>query len=188
MPDIPKPKSILKLALATSLCAVLLAPSGAAASYQRLLLDACGNDGRVNGNYTPSEYRDALSHIPTDVDQYSDCRAILTAAQLAAASGNSASGGSNSGGGAAIGQQGSTSNPPQSESNSVNAAVSDAVNTGGGPVVIGAATVNPDAIGASRSISSLPTALIVALALIGSAALAAILLIIIPRVRAYYAR
>ncbi len=192
MPDIPKPNSILKLALATTLCAALLAPAGASADYQRLLLDACGNDGTVNGNYTQSEYRDAIANIPTDADQYSDCRAILTAAQLSAASGGSGSGGSGSGGsassgGSAVTQQSATSQPSKSETNSVDAAVSDAVKNGGGPVVIGAATVNPDALGASRSISSLPTALIVALALIGSAAIAAILLLIIPRVRAYYA-
>ena len=192
MPDIPKPHSILKLALATTLCAALLAPAGASADYQRLLLDACGNDGTVNGNYTQSEYRDALANIPTDADQYSDCRAILTAAQLSAASGGSGSRGSGSDGAASSGssavtQQSSTSQPSKSETNSVDAAVSDAVKNGGGPVVIGAATVNPDALGASRSISSLPTALIVALALIGSAAIAAILLLIIPRVRAYYA-
>lgn len=197
MPDIPKPNSILKLALATTLCAALMAPAGASADYQRLLLDACGNDGTVNGNYTQSEYRDAIANIPTDADQYSDCRAILTAAQLSAASGGSASGGSGSGGsgsggsassgGSAVTQQSATSQPSKSETNSVDAAVSDAVKNGGGPVVIGAATVNPDALGASRSISSLPTALIVALALIGSAAIAAILLLIIPRVRAYYA-
>ncbi len=192
MPDFPKPNSILKLALATPLCAALLAPAGASADYQRLLLDACGNDGTVNGNYTQSEYRDAIANIPTDADQYSDCRAILTAAQLSAASGGSGSGGSGSGGsassgGSAVTQQSATSQPSKSETNSVDAAVSDAVKNGGGPVVIGAATVNPDALGASRSISSLPTALIVALALIGSAAIAAILLLIIPRVRAYYA-
>ena len=192
MPDIPKPHSILKLALATTLCAALLTPAGASADYQRLLLDACGNDGTVNGNYTQSEYRDALANIPTDADQYSDCRAILTAAQLSAASGGSGSGGgasdgAASSGGSAVTQQSTTSQPSKSETNSVDAAVSDAVKNGGGPVVIGAATVNPDALGASRSISSLPTALIVALALIGSAAIAAILLLIIPRVRAYYA-
>ena len=192
MPDIPKPNSILKLALATTLCAALLAPAGASADYQRLLLDACGNDGTVNGNYSQSEYRDALANIPTDADQYSDCRAILTAAQLSAASGGSGSGGgasdgAASSGGSAVTQQSTTSQPSKSETNSVDAAVSDAVKNGGGPVVIGAATVNPDALGASRSISSLPTALIVALALIGSAAIAAILLLIIPRVRAYYA-
>jgi hypothetical protein len=192
MPDIPKPNSILKLALATTLCAALLAPAGASADYQRLLLDACGNDGAVNGNYTQSEYRDAIANIPTDADQYSDCRAILTAAQLSAASGGSGSGGgasdgAASSGGSAVTQQSTTSQPSKSETNSVDAAVSDAVKNGGGPVVIGAATVNPDALGASRSISSLPTALIVALALIGSAAIAAILLLIIPRVRAYYA-
>ena len=192
MPDIPKPNSILKLALATTLCAALLAPAGASADYQRLLLDACGNDGTVNGNYSQSEYRDALANIPTDADQYSDCRAILTAAQLSAASGGAATGGGASDGAASSGssavtQQSATSQPSKSETNSVDAAVSDAVKNGGGPVVIGAATVNPDALGASRSISSLPTALIVALALIGSAAIAAILLLIIPRVRAYYA-
>jgi len=192
MPDIPKPNSILKLALATTLCAALLAPAGASADYQRLLLDACGNDGTVNGNYTQSEYRDAIANIPTDADQYSDCRAILTAAQLSAASGGAATGGGASDGAASSGssavtQQSATSQPSKSETTSVDAAVSDAVKNGGGPVVIGAATVNPDALGASRSISSLPTALIVALALIGSAAIAAILLLIIPRVRAYYA-
>ncbi len=42
-------------------------------------------DGKIDGTYTAAEYREALASIPTDVDEYTDCRAVLRAAQLRAA-------------------------------------------------------------------------------------------------------
>ncbi|MSX01838.1 MAG: hypothetical protein F2813_01610 [Actinobacteria bacterium] len=191
-----KPNSILKVAVLTAACAAMVAPATASAGYQSLLLDACGADGTVNGSYTQREFREALANIPADADQYSDCRAILTEAQLAAAAGGSgASSDSISSSTSAAASQPTDGTDGSSESaadkETTDSGVSDAVATGGDAVTVGAAVVNPDSLGAGRSasatISSLPTALIVALALIGAGALAALLFIIIPRVRAYYA-
>ena len=37
-------------------------------------------DGKLDGNYSPSEIRDARNNIPADIDQYSDCRDVIAAA------------------------------------------------------------------------------------------------------------
>ncbi len=63
----------------------LLLPAGAlAAGGGTAAVEDC-QDGRIDGTYTAAEYRDALKSIPTDVDEYTDCRDVLRAAQLRAA-------------------------------------------------------------------------------------------------------
>ncbi len=64
--------------------ASLLTPAVAAADYNELLKDAC-RDERVDGTYPQKDYREALANIPADADQYTNCRGVLRAAQLAAA-------------------------------------------------------------------------------------------------------
>ena len=64
--------------------ASLVTPTVALADYQELLKDAC-RDERVNGTYSQKDYRDALANIPADADQYTNCRDVLRAAQLASA-------------------------------------------------------------------------------------------------------
>ena len=67
----------------------------------RTILRDCEDDGTLNGSYRPSELRDAVRNIGTDLDQYSDCRDVISAAVLRAVSRPAQSGGD--GGAAATG-------------------------------------------------------------------------------------
>ena len=55
------------------------------ADYRDLILDACREDEKVDGTYSQKDYRDALRNLSDDQLQYTDCEAIIRAAQLAAA-------------------------------------------------------------------------------------------------------
>ena len=78
------------------------APAVAATSDARIqtILRDCEDDGVLSPSYRPSELRDAVRNIGTDLDQYSDCRDVISAAVLSAVSGGGGSG-SGGGGGAA---------------------------------------------------------------------------------------
>ena len=69
----------------------------------RAILRDCEDDGSLSGSYRPSELRDAVRNIGTDLDQYSDCRDVISAAVLQEVSGGNApgAGGSGTGGGSA---------------------------------------------------------------------------------------
>ena len=45
----------------------------------------CSQDGRLNRHYTEKELVGALRKLPSDVDEYTDCRGIIRRAQLAGA-------------------------------------------------------------------------------------------------------
>ena len=169
-----RPAKLASLLAAAVACAAFAAP--AQASYRDLLLDACGRDGKVNGTYSQEDYRKALANIPADADQYSDCRAILRAAQLAAASGQEALTP------AAAADVLASATPEEQQ------AVGEAVQSStGNPVLVGDTFVSPASYGAGRKVaagvSELPTPLKAALGLLAVGALAALLTAIVPRVR-----
>ena len=85
----------------------LLAPASALADGSSVIKD-CTDDGRLSKRYQQSEYRDALANLPTDVDEYTDCRDVIRNAQLGAAGGGGTSGGAagGAGGGGATGSVG----------------------------------------------------------------------------------
>ena len=92
---------MLRPAFVACLLAVLVAaPAALADSTRTKILREC-QDGRLTGDYTPSQIRDARNNIPDDIDQYSDCRDVLTRALLASAgdSGDGGGGGGGTGGG-----------------------------------------------------------------------------------------
>ena len=71
------------LILALALCA--LAPVAASASPKQVIKD-CVKDSRLNGDYSQAELRKALARLPTDIDEYTDCRDQIRAAMAGAAS------------------------------------------------------------------------------------------------------
>ncbi len=171
-----RPAKLATLLASAAACAALGLPAAATANYQDLLLDACGRDGKVNGTYSQEDYRKALANIPADADQYSDCRAIIRAAQLAAASGEKTLTPSTAGDILA------TATPEEQ------AAIEEAIqSSNGNPVNLGGDVVSPASYGAGREvaagISELPTPLKAALGLLAAGALAALLTAIFPRVR-----
>jgi hypothetical protein len=64
------------------LCGFVAAP--AAASPAGVIRD-CSEDGVLNGKYSQSELEGALDQLPSDLDEYTDCRAVIRRAQLGSA-------------------------------------------------------------------------------------------------------
>ena len=163
---------MLRLVLACLLIGLVAVPAADAASTTQILRD-CADDGVLQGNYSPSELRKARKNIPTDTDEYTDCRDVLA---RAAAAGVAGSGGSGSGGGVAGGTGGAgqgLADPHTPEGREIVGQAGargapDAVDIGGRPVVPGNAGF---ATGAVRN--GIPDTLIVVLVLLGAAALAA---------------
>ena len=84
----------LTVLLLCLLAAGLLASATASASGDDVVRD-CADDGQLSKRYSSAELKQAVKSIPTDVDEYSDCRDIIRRAQLAGSSsggGNGASG------------------------------------------------------------------------------------------------
>ena len=94
-----------RLLLVCGLALVLVAPPAAAQSTRIKILRECSEDGRLTGDYTAQQIRDARSNIPDDIDEYTDCRDVLTRALLSRAGGGDSGGG---GGGGTTGGTGGT--------------------------------------------------------------------------------
>jgi hypothetical protein len=165
---------MLRTALVACLLAVLVgAPAALADSTRTKILQEC-QDGRLTGNYTSRQIRDALDNIPDDVDQYSDCRDVLRRALLnqAGSSGNDNNGGGGAGGtggGPGAGAPGGQPLTPSTDAD--RKALDAAAGSGGQPIQIAGRNVTP---GEGDLRNSLPTTLLVVLALLAVAAVAAI--------------
>ncbi len=71
-----------------TLALVLVLVAGAAPAAfgsGRDVIRDCTDDERFTKTYTQDEYREALSELSTDTDEYTNCRAAIRRAQLAAA-------------------------------------------------------------------------------------------------------
>ena len=76
-------RSAIELAAAAAAC-LCAAPAHAADGAGAILKD-CQDDGHIDGTYPQVAYAKALASMPTDLDEYSDCRDQIRAAQLRAA-------------------------------------------------------------------------------------------------------
>ena len=81
----------------------LPAAAALAGSGEKVIRD-CTDDGVLQGHYTQKQLRDALASIPTDVDEYTNCRDVIRRAAFAG--GGSGSGKGGSGGGTSGGEFG----------------------------------------------------------------------------------
>ncbi len=167
---------MLRTAIVACLLAVLVgAPAAFAESTRTKILQEC-QDGRLTGTYTSRQIRDALEHIPDDVDQYSDCRDVLRRALLNQA-GNSGNGGNGGGGGGTAGTGGGPGasgpggEPLTPATDADRKALNNAAGSGGQPLQIAGRNVTP---GEGDLRNSLPTTLLVVLALLAAAAAAAL--------------
>jgi hypothetical protein len=77
----------------------LAAPAVAQASPQAVIRD-CADDGHLDGKYSNDDLRRAADTLPSDLDEYSDCREVINGA---------ITGGSDKGGGRDSGPKGSAS-------------------------------------------------------------------------------
>jgi hypothetical protein len=187
------------LAIVTALL-VLASPGSASAAG---LTEDC-QDGKIDGTYTQAQYRQALSGIATDLDEYSDCRAVIRRAQLAAArrgagggqdgagaggtgGGTTGGGGGSAGGAAGGGTGGDPSNtirpdPLDGASSEERRALQEAVAGGDAPVTVAGGPVRPGD-GAGDTSHDVPGPLLALLVLLGVAGVAGGATVIRSRVR-----
>ena len=180
------------------LAALLLVPAAAHAAADPIeILRDCQDDDVLQGDYTVAELRQAKRKLPTDIDEYSPCREVLSraiAAKTAKADNNDAgtdTGGGGTGGGSTTGGGGGGSTTPSPEEQARNAerdavlsapssrqdakAVGEAADFGDRAVL---ADANPKSPGEARLAASvgrngLPGTMFAVLALLGAALLAA---------------
>src|SRR4051794_41822681 len=80
------------------LIALLLLPTAAALASGGKVIRDCTDDGRLQGHYSQKDLRDALSSLPSDIDEYTDCRDVIRRAAFGGAGGSGGGGKGGSGG------------------------------------------------------------------------------------------
>src|SRR5215218_9899033 len=83
--------AMVRLLTLSGLILLLAAPTASAGVREQILREC--QEGRITGNYTPGQLRDARKNIPTDIDEYSDCRDVLARAALTGRGGGGGAGG-----------------------------------------------------------------------------------------------
>ncbi|UTI65029.1 hypothetical protein NBH00_02190 [Paraconexibacter antarcticus] len=181
-------RSCLAVAVLT---ASVAAPTAAFASGSAVISD-CATDGKLDKKYSAADYANALKHIPTDVDEYTNCRDVIRRGQLGLG-GSSGSGGTGGGTGAAAGgpAAGTTGTPGggAATGNGLNAydqalataspqeraSVGQVAQKPPAAFEVGGRQVRADSLshGDLSSLNSLPTPLVVVLVLLGLGAIAA---------------
>lgn len=164
----------------TLLIALVLAPASAFGAAKDVIKDC--EDGSISGTYSQKDFNDALRNIPTDVDEYSDCRDVIRRAQLGSAGGSAGSsgGGANTSGGIPVvpaggGGSGGAEALLATASPAEQKAVRDAISGGGTtPVAIAGRMISPKGQGLSLdgAANVVPTPLIVVLVLLALGLLA----------------
>jgi hypothetical protein len=172
-------------ALTVFVC-LLVVPATAGASGRSVVRD-CTDNGRIDSRHSQSDYKSALSSLPSDVDEYTDCRQIIEQAKRRDASSSSSSGGSGgsgggggfSGGAGGFGGFDSATPPPASNipaSPSENGALAQAGAQGGAPVAVAGEPITPGGTGITEAAfrHDVPGPLLVLVVLLGLGALAMI--------------
>ena len=72
-------KHVVRHLFAITLLAMLALPAPAFASANQVVRD-CVYDGKLDRHYSNAELRKARDHLPSDADEYSDCRDVIAAA------------------------------------------------------------------------------------------------------------
>jgi hypothetical protein len=169
---------MVRLLTLSGLILLLAAPTASAGVREKILREC--QEGRITGDYTPGQLRDARKNIPTDIDEYSDCRDVLARAALSGrAPGGSDGGGGSGGGGTAApggvlpgggGGELSYAADKNEEDDLV-----DALRAAPGGADVAGEHLFPGASGlaADAARHGLPTSLLTALVLVGLCALAA---------------
>ncbi|MFL5844138.1 MAG: hypothetical protein ACJ762_05530 [Solirubrobacteraceae bacterium] len=146
-----------RLTTAAVVALSLLVPaSSALASGDDVLID-CNDHGRLTKDYSQKEYRDALSRIPADLKQYTDCENIIRRAQLGQRGTSEANAGTPFAG------------ATPEEQAAAEKDIAEAAKVGRTPQRIGGAVITPGALAytkVSAATTELPTPLLVLVALI----------------------
>ena len=92
--------------------AVLVLPAIASASSREVLRD-CAQDGKLDHKYSQRELRQAERDLPSDIDEYTDCRDAIRNAQIGGSGRGGGSGGGSGGGGSLRTSSGAVAGSPQ---------------------------------------------------------------------------
>lgn len=173
---------------AAVLTASVAAPTAAFASGSSVISD-CATDGKLDKKYSAADYASALKNIPTDVDEYTDCRDVIRRGQLGLGGSGGSGGSTGSGGGGTTGGTTGTPGGAASTGNGINAydqalataspqeraSVDQAAQKPPAAFEVGGRQVRADSLGHGdlSSLNSLPTPLVVVLVLLGLGAIAA---------------
>jgi hypothetical protein len=68
------------LAVVLPLAVAVVAPGAASAKGYQDVIHDCAQDGKLDHTYSHRELNQALHHIPSDIDEYTDCRDAITQA------------------------------------------------------------------------------------------------------------
>jgi hypothetical protein len=159
---------MVRLLTLSGLILLLAAPTASAGVREKILREC--QDGRITGHYTPKQLRDARNHIPTDVDEYSDCRDVLAQATLTGHGGRKSRHASNAPGGV----QPSTGRAPLTASDPVESQTLNNARLKSEALPVGDQSLIPGATGFNAAVRhELPTPVLVALILLGLCASAA---------------
>jgi hypothetical protein len=155
------------LAITALAGAFALLPSTAWASGNDVIRD-CTDNGRIDQKHGPLDYQQALANLPSDVDEYTDCRSIISAARLSANRGGGGGGGNGGhGGGGGGGNGGGASGGGGAGAQTAKRTV---------PLVKGAPVTPPASRLASHPLSErIPTSVIILLAVLGAGLLGGLL-------------
>jgi hypothetical protein len=163
-----------RLVLIAVLAVLTVVPPAQADSTRNKILRECQN-GRLTGDYTAQEIRDARKNIPDDLDQYTDCRDVLARALLSLAAGGGGGGGADTGTGggtgAGTGGGGAGGAPLTPSTDADRQALEQAATAGDQPLEIAGRRITP---GEAALRNDLPTTLLVLLVLLAVAAAAAV--------------
>jgi hypothetical protein len=143
----------------------LAAPAVAHASPQAVIRD-CAEDGHLDGKYSNDDLRQAADTLPSDLDEYSDCREVINGA----ITGGSDKGGGRDSGGSPKGSASAAKAERSARAHDASA-LKDATSRGSKPKLhVDGRTVEPGANGLFDTASSsngLPLPLLLALIAVG---------------------
>jgi hypothetical protein len=172
----------MRRALLFTVLLCLSAPAGASAAPRDVTRD-CTDNGRIDSYHSQDDYSGALRRLPSDVDEYTECRRLIEAAKRRDAtrpdpgSGGAGGGVSGGGGGGAIGGFDGTSpapayNVPSGPAES--SAIAQAAEAGGAPVAVAGEPITPGGSGIAEAAfrHALPAPLLIVVILFGLGALA----------------
>ena len=167
-------------AVLTLLACLLLLPASAGATGPSVVRD-CTDNGRIDSPHSQGDYRNALNHLPSDVDEYTDCRQIIENAKRRDAKSGGGGGGGNPGGGptgtAGVSPGGFTpaagSTPSIPATPAERNALNNVPSTGGAPVPVLGEPITPGGSGLTEAAfrHDVPAPLLVLLVLLGLGAL-----------------
>ena len=172
--------------LAVVALTLLVAPPAEAWTVNDVIRD-CSKNGKLSHDYPPSLIRKARNSLPADIDEYTDCRELLSAPTSSgsgggdgSASGGGGQAGAGTGGGGGGGVHGgggstpsgsSTPEPPPAPPSAAELKALDAARAGDGgePVDVGGSPVVPGTAGMTTGAvdNALPSTLFVVLILLG---------------------